>query len=131
MSDTAIQRNENAAIAPARGEQATYYTPLVDIIEKDDSFIFNADLPGVRPEDVDIRYENGVLILSAQVQPRQPPDTNYIWQEYGVGPFYRQFILGVPIDPNGINAELRNGELKLTIPKAESAKTHKVPIKSA
>jgi HSP20 family protein len=130
MSDTAIQKNESASTTPERMEQQTYYTPLVDLLEKDDSFVFKADLPGVRPEDVDIRYENGVMTLSAQVQPRQSPGTNYIWREYGVGPFYRQFILSVPIDPNGINAELKNGELTLSVPKAESAKTHKIPIKS-
>jgi HSP20 family protein len=131
MSDTAMQKNEGTVEAPERIEQQTYYTPLVDIIEKDDSFIFKADLPGVRPDDVDVRYENGVLMLSAKVNPRQPQGTNYIWREYGVGPFYRQFILGVPIDANGINAELKNGELTLTVPKAESAKTHKIPIKSS
>jgi HSP20 family molecular chaperone IbpA len=131
MSDTAIQKNENTANAPERIEQETYFTPLVDIIETDDAFIFKADLPGVRAEDVDINFENGVLTLSAKVQPRQPRGTNYIWQEYGVGPFYRQFILRTPVNADGIQAELRNGELTLTVPKAESAKTHKIQIKTA
>lgn len=131
MSDTAIQKNENTATTPERLEQETYYTPLVDVIETDDAFIFKADLPGVRPEDVDINYENGVLTLSAKVQPRQPQNTNYIWQEYGVGPFYRQFILSTPVNPDAIQAQLRNGELTLTVPKAESAKTHKIQVKTA
>jgi HSP20 family molecular chaperone IbpA len=131
MSDTAIQKNENTATTPERLEQESYYTPLVDVIETDDAFIFQADLPGVRPEDVEINYENGVLTLSAKVQQRQPQNTNYIWQEYGVGPFYRQFILSTPVNPDAIQAQLHNGELTLTVPKAESAKTHKIQVKTA
>ena len=131
MTDSAIEKNENTTTAPERMDQTTYYTPLVDIIETDDAFIFKADVPGVKPDDADIRYENGVLTLFAKVQPRQPSGTNYIWQEYGVGPFYRQFILSTPVDPDGIQAQLKNGELTLNVPKAESAKTHKIQIKSA
>jgi HSP20 family molecular chaperone IbpA len=131
MTDTAMQKQENTSTAPERVDQTTYYTPLVDIIETDDAFIFKADVPGVRPDNADIRYENGVLTLFAKVQPRQPPGTRYLWQEYGVGPFYRQFVLSTPINPDAIQAQLKNGELTLNVPKAESAKTHKIPIKAA
>ena len=131
MTDTAVQKQENTTTAPERVDQTISYTPLVDIIETDDAFVFKADVPGVRPEDADVNYENGVLTLFAKVQPRQPSDTNYIWQEYGVGPFYRQFVLSTPVNPDGIQAQLRNGELTLTVPKAESARTHKIPIKAS
>lgn len=131
MSEQAVQKNENQAAAPERIEQTTYFTPLVDIIETDDAFIFNADVPGVRPEDADISYDNGVLTLLARAKPRQPEDVRYLWREYEVGPFYRQFVINFPVDPNGVRAELRNGELTLTVPKSESAKTHKIQIRSA
>ena len=130
-TNTPAQKNENTSSSPERMEQQTYYTPLVDIIETDDAFIFKADLPGVRPEDVDVGYENGVLTLSAKVQPRQGDRARYLWQEYGVGPFFRQFFLSTPVNPDGIQAQLRNGELTLTVPKAESAKTHKIQVKTA
>ncbi|HEY2585752.1 MAG TPA: Hsp20/alpha crystallin family protein [Tepidisphaeraceae bacterium] len=131
MSEAAIQKNENQAPAPERMEQTTYFTPLVDIIESGDAFIFNADVPGARPEDADISYDNGVLTLLARAKPRQPQNVAYLWQEYEVGPFYRQFVIDTPVDPNGIRAELRNGALTLTVPKSESAKTHKIQIKGA
>lgn len=124
------QKNENTSSSPERMEQQTYYTPLVDIIETNDAFIFKADVPGVRPEDVDVGYENGVLTLSAKVQPRQGDRARYMWQEYGVGPFFRQFVLSTPVNPDGIQAQLHNGELTLTVPKAESAKTHKIQVKT-
>ena len=131
MSETSVQKQENTASAPERMEEATYFTPLVDIIERDDSFIFKADLPGVRPDQIDISYDEGVLTLSAKVEPRQSSNTNYVWQEYEVGPFYRQFVLRTPIDAGRIQASLQSGELTLTIPKAESAKTRKIAIKTA
>jgi HSP20 family protein len=130
MSDTAIQKQENMTNTPERIEQATYFAPLVDIIENNDAFLFQADLPGVKAGDVDVNYENGVLTIEGKVQPRQSGGQGYVWQEYGVGHFYRQFSLNTPVDPDGIKAELKNGVLELYVPKAESAKTRKIEIKS-
>jgi HSP20 family protein len=133
MAETSIQKRENQqqVNVPERIEQSVTFTPLVDIIETNDEFIFQADLPGVKAGDVDVSYENGVLTISGKVEPRQPGQTNYLWQEYGVGNFYRQFTLSTAIDPDGIRAELKNGVLELHVPKAESAKTRKIEIKTA
>jgi len=124
------RQNENVNV-PERTNQATYYTPLVDIVENADAFLFQADLPGVKPGDVDVTFENGVLTISAKVHPRQPEDHAYVWREYGVGHFYRSFNIGTPVNADGIKAELKNGELNLYVPKAESAKTRKIEIKTA
>jgi HSP20 family protein len=130
MNNTAIQKRENRSNVPERLEQSTFYTPLVDIIETDDEFVFQADLPGVKSGDVDITYENNVLTIQGNVQPRQPQDQRYFWQEYGVGPFYRQFTLNTAINADGIKAQFANGVLELHVPKAESARTRKVQIKA-
>ena len=116
---------------PERIEQATYYTPLVDVAENADGFVFQADLPGVKAGDVDVSYDNGTLTIDAKVQPRQPAKQSYAWQEYGVGHFYRSFTINTPIDVDGIRAELLNGVLDLYVPKAESARRKKIQIKSA
>jgi HSP20 family molecular chaperone IbpA len=131
MNNTAIEKRENRANVPERIDQGSLYTPLVDIVETNDEFVFCADVPGVKPGDVDLSFENGVLTIQAKVQQRQPQDQAYVWQEYGVGAFYRQFTLNTPINVDQIKAELKNGELKLTVPKAESARTRKIPIKTA
>src|SRR4051812_23418586 len=135
MSNTAIeksQKQENTQVSvPERVEQATYFTPLVDIFETGDGFTFLADLPGVKPGDVDIRFENGVLTIAGRVHPRQPAGTGYVWNEYGVGHFYRSFTLDTPVNVDGITAELKNGELKLWVPKADHAKTRKIEIKTS
>jgi len=131
MSNTAIEKRENTANAPERIEQATYFTPLVDIVETGEEFIFQADLPGVKAGDVEVSYENGVLSIAGKAYPRQSADHAYLWQEYGVGHFYRQFSLETPVNPDGIRAELKNGVLDLRVPKAESAKVRRIEIKTA
>ena len=131
MSNTAIEKRENTATAPEQVEQATYFTPLVDVIETGDAFLFQADLPGVAAGDLDVSYENGTLAIAGKVHPRRPAGRSYIWREYGVGHFYRQFSLNTEINPDGIRAELKNGVLELHVPKAESAKTRRIEIKTA
>ena len=135
MANTQLEKrsNENSNIVnvPERMDQQTYFTPLVDIIETDDAFVFHADLPGVKPGDVDISFENGALVISGKVQPRRPENANYLWREYGVGHFYRSFTLAAPVNVDGITAELKNGELTLTVPKHESVKPRKIEIKTS
>src|SRR3712207_446542 len=120
MANTQLEKrnNENSNIVnvPERTDQQTYFTPLVDIIETNDAFVFHADLPGVKPGDVDISFENGALTISGKVQPRRTENANYLWREYGVGHFYRSFTLAAPVNVDGITAELKNGELTLTVP---------------
>jgi HSP20 family molecular chaperone IbpA len=116
---------------PQRDARTTWFTPLVDIVETGEAFLFQADLPGVKPDDVDIRFANGVLTLQAKVQPRQPQDVRYAWQEYGVGHFHRTFTINTPIDADGIRAELKHGVLNLYVPKAEHARTRKIPIQTS
>ncbi len=140
MSNTAIEKHEKhdtlkadentQFTQPERAEQATYFTPLVDIAENADGFAFLADLPGVKPADLDVSFENGTLTIAGRVSPRQPAGTNYVWREYGVGHFYRSFTLNTPVNVDGITAELKNGELRLWVPKADHAKTRKIQIKS-
>ena len=83
MATTAMQKRDtqqNQVNVPERLEQARYFSPLVDIYENDDAFVFQADLPGVKPADLDIRYDNGVLAIEGKVAPRQPAEQNYVWR---------------------------------------------------
>lgn len=133
MKNTSIEKREQQAPAnaPERIDQGNFFTPHVDIIENNDSFIFQADLPGVKPGDIDISIENGVLTIDGRVHPRQTEDHDYVWQEYGVGHFHRQFTINAPVKTDGISAELKNGELTLTVPKAEQARTRKIQVQTA
>lgn len=131
-NNTVIEKKEQTDMSrPERLDQATYYTPLCDIAETPEAFLLQADLPGAAADSVDISFENGTLAIQAKVAPRQPEDTRFIWQEYGVGHFYRSFHIDTPIDSDGIKAELKNGVLSLYVPKAESARTRKIKIQAA
>ena len=134
-TNTAIEKRQNGegrVNVPARAESApTYYTPLVDVIENADAFVFQADLPGVKAGDVDVSYENGTLTIEGKVAPRQPEAHNFLWREYGVGHFWRSFSIETPVDADSIKAQLKNGVLELYVPKAESAKTRKIAIRTA
>src|SRR5438876_105388 len=128
---------ENASLAPkSRSEQATpeatrggaFFTPRVDIYENEHELTLYADVPGVRAEDVDLRYENGELLLNARVPQRQRGG-NLLLAEYEEGDFYRAFQIHESIDSTRIAAECKNGVLAVHLPKAEAAKPKQVAVK--
>ncbi len=130
-NETAIKKPESEITRTEHTRDRITYTPQVDIIERDEELLLIADVPGVRPDDIDIRYEQGLLTLQARVDSRQDEaSTNYLLREYGVGDFYRSFRVGEGIDPDKIEAELNNGVMKLHLPKAEAAKPKKIPVRS-
>src|SRR5262245_61687368 len=105
-------------------EQTRYgatYTPRVDIFEHQEELLLYADLPGVRTEDLDLRFENGELVIHGRCEARQG-ETHYLAQEYGVGDYYRAFTIGEAIDPSRISAELKHGVLTVHLPKSEKLK---------
>jgi len=107
-----------------------HYRPNVDILESAEELTVRADLPGTRPEDIDIRFENGMLTLHGKVGPRQPQERDFLLQEYGVGDFYRTFQVSESIDGQRITAEHRDGVLTLHLPKVEAAKPRKIAVQA-
>ncbi len=123
----ALKQRTNAGQAEAtRGGQ--YFTPSVDIYETDGELTLCADVPGVKPADVDLRYERGELILHAKVTPR-PQQGQYVHYEYEEGDFYRVFQIHESIDASRIEAECKQGVLTVHLPKAESAKPRQVQVR--
>jgi HSP20 family molecular chaperone IbpA len=105
-------------------------TPLIDIHEGPDGLVLEADLPGAVDSGVNIQLEDNVLILHAKLPPPFPEGARVLHEEYRVGDFYRSFILSDEVERGRIAAELKNGVLRLTLPKAERAKTRRIEIKS-
>ncbi|MFO0937900.1 MAG: Hsp20/alpha crystallin family protein [Gemmataceae bacterium] len=93
-------------------------TPRVDILERDDAVIVLADLPGVNPADVDIRFENGELTVHGRRLPGRGDKVN----------FFRSFKLSEQIAADKIGAELKNGVLTLNLPKVETAKPRRITV---
>jgi HSP20 family protein len=111
-----------------RGGRA--YRPNVDIFETSTELTLVADMPGVRGEDVDINFENGVLTIYGPVKERQPAGTQYLLNEFGIGDFYRTFEVGEAIDSGKIAAEYKDGVLTLHLPKVEAARPRRIAVKT-
>lgn len=104
------------------------YRPNVDILEKPEELLVLADVPGATPETIDVKFENGVLTIHAQVEPRQDAQTQYLLNEYGVGDFHRSFDVSEAVDAAKITAEYAEGVLTLHLPKAEAVKPRVVKV---
>jgi len=106
----------------------TTFTPRVDIIETPEELLLYADMPGVKSEDVDVRFENGELIIHGKCNPRYQP-ANFLRSEFEVGEFYRVFTLNESINAEKIAAELKQGVLTVHLPKSEAVKPRKITVK--
>ena len=108
------------------------WAPPVDIFERGDELILRAELPGLKTEDIDIRVENGKLVLRGErKQDKQTDDTKVYRLERVYGTFTRRFALSTSVDSSKISAAYKNGVLEVTLPKADEAKERKVEIKVA
>lgn len=106
------------------------FTPRVDILETDDELVLIADLPGVRPNEMDVRFESGQLVLHGHCPPRQC-NGEPVSSEYAVGDFYRAFAIHDDVDPDRIAAELKNGELTVHLPKSTKAKPRRIAVQGS
>lgn len=104
------------------------YTPRFDIYETDEELVLVGDLPGVTADKLDVRYENGELMIYGRVEPRTSAARS-VYCEYGVGDFYRAFTVSEQLDLEKIHAELRNGVLTLHLPKSEAVKPRRIEVK--
>jgi len=132
MAKNALTKREDRRTEVALPEQtrstAVTYTPRCDILETADELILYADLPGVQPGDVDVRFENSELTIYAKCAPRHE-EVNYLVYEYGIGDFYRAFTINETIDADKISAELKHGVLTVHLPKSEAVKPKKIAVK--
>jgi len=109
-----------------RGEM--FFRPAVDIVERTDELVILADMPGVKPDQVDIHFEDATLRIHGHAEPRGEPDRKNLLDEYAVGDFYREFHVSEAIDSPRISAEMHDGVLVLHLPKVEAAKPRKIEV---
>ena len=106
------------------------FRPDVDIVEHPDAFLVTADLPGVDESHVDVRLEKGVLRLEAKLAVENDPSWTPLHTEYRTGGYQREFALSEHIDPEGIEASLRDGVLELRLPKAAAHQPRSVEVRA-
>jgi HSP20 family molecular chaperone IbpA len=124
----AVTQPETQAVEATRPREL-YITPPVDIYETPESLVVIADLPGIDPTHLDVRVDQNILTLRGQTQSQRPGDLRS--REYTLVSFFRQFELGERIDQDGIRAELKQGVLTLTLPKAVKAQLRAITVNAA
>lgn len=105
--------------------------PAVDIIESKDGVTLVVDLPGVSKDDLDIDVDKNVLTIRGRISLDTEENLNATYMDVQAGAYSRQFTLGSELDVNGIDAVLKDGVLKLMIPRSEAHKPKKIEIKTA
>jgi HSP20 family protein len=106
--------------------------PAVDILEEEDAIVLKAELPGVKPEDVDITIENGMLTISGERRlESEEKRENYHRVESSYGSFSRSFALPDRVDPSSIEASMASGILNLRIAKRAEAQPRKIEVKAS
>jgi HSP20 family protein len=129
MAEQATTTRERTDVSRSEATRGgTFFVPRVDICETDRELTLFAELPGVKPEDVNLRYEQGELVLHAKVAHRQPTGPMLL-REYEQGDFYRAFAIHESIDSTKIAAECKNGVLTVHLPKVEAAQPRQIAVK--
>ncbi|MHC1743570.1 MAG: Hsp20/alpha crystallin family protein [Syntrophobacteraceae bacterium] len=132
MADNSLQVQEKKEVQssgePTRNKPV--FVPAVDIFETEGSLTLVADMPGVALESVSIDLDKDQLTIRGTVDSYTNEHTPLL-SEYAVGDYYRQFNVSNAIDRAKIEATMKDGVLKVTLPKAEAAKPRKIEIKAA
>jgi HSP20 family protein len=105
------------------------WAPAVDLVEREDSLVLKADLPGMSEDDVQIEVRDNILMISGERKAEHEEKQNgYYRVERAFGRFSRSVQLPAGVDTSGIAASFENGVLEITIPKPEERKPRKIEI---
>jgi HSP20 family molecular chaperone IbpA len=128
---TDVQKAETPTVAavPEQTRMGPVYSPAVDIFENDNSITLLADMPGVKASDLEIDLRENVLTLTARVAPPGTSKESNVLREYRPGTFFRQFTLSETIDQPKIDAQLKDGVLRLELPKVERARPRQITVR--
>lgn len=130
--DTEVTRTpeKTPAEIPETTRGGRIYRPLTDIVETRGGVSLMLEMPGVEAGSVDITLEGRVLTIRGSVSPTRPANLELAYAEYGEGDYERTFTMSEDFDPDRIEAELRNGVLTVTLPRAEAAQPKKIAVKA-
>jgi HSP20 family molecular chaperone IbpA len=117
-----VDKKEESTV-PAR-----LFMPTADIFEDKNALTVVLEMPGVAKDNVDIHVEAGVLHIDGRLDFSKYEGMQPIYTEYNIGHYRRSFSLSSKIDQNRIGAEMNDGVLTITLPKAEEAKPRRISV---
>jgi HSP20 family molecular chaperone IbpA len=129
MANESRELEKSETHQPANRSEATaVVVPRADVIEREDSFVVLADVPGVDEQNVDIQVERNMLTIHAKATPPSVDGLRLVYQEYEATDYERQFTLSDEVDTNRIEATVKNGVLQIKLAKAERARPRKISV---
>ena len=131
MPNNLMDKQQVATQDPAEQTRSDkLYTPITDIYESHEQLVLLSDMPGVKQDGVDVTLEQNILTIYGHVEQPDFPGYNLTYAEYGIGGYKRVFALSNEIDRDGIQASVKNGVLKLVLPKSKRAMPRKIAVQA-
>ena len=128
MSNAVQTSSSSVARAAQDAQPQPYVVPPVDVFENDNAITLLADLPGVTRDQLQVRVDGETLVLEATASASGPENMQLVYGEAQCPTYKRQFTLSRELDTGRIEAQLRDGVLRLTIPKAEEARPRRIQV---
>jgi HSP20 family molecular chaperone IbpA len=125
-----VKRETESPTRIERTDEEIVYTPDVDIIENDKDVTVIADIPGVDQSDIDLDLENNVLTIRARTSGAAERG-ELTYSEYRGGNYERTFSLSNQIDRTGVTATVKDGVLRIVLPKVAEAQARKITVKAS
>lgn len=131
-TQTAMEKQAASSVQgdAQRMERRPLYVPATDVYERDDALVIVADMPGVGEKDVKIDLDNNVLTLRGRATALKQEGFDALFSEFAGGDYERSFQLSDDVDRDAIKASLKNGVLRVELPKAEQAKPRKISVQT-
>ena len=129
----ALQTKEKMTLSTAaeQTKPGIVFTPAVDIFETEKELTLLADIPGVKSDNLTIGLNKNILTMSGEVEATEGENETEVIREYDTGKYFREFTLSNEIDQTKIYAMLKDGVLRLTLPKVEAVTPRKIEVKAA
>lgn len=134
LRDAMSQLFEDSYVSPARLSTGNTLSMPLDVSETQDSFVVDAVVPGLKPEDLDITIQDNVLTIRGETRKEQQSkeqQANFHLMERRYGRFSRTVSLPTPVQVDQVRASLEHGVLHLEIPKAEQVKPRKITVNTS
>ena len=131
MSALVKSQEDQTALDNTVTETRRLFTPRADVVENEEGFVVQVELPGVTQEGLEITLEKNVLTIQGKVTPTSEDGYKQAYREYLDGDYQRRFVLSDGVDQNGLEARLENGVLALKLPKIAQEKARKIPVNVA
>jgi HSP20 family protein len=122
-------RNEVQGAGSPAGREQPYVVPPVDVFEDEAGITLLADLPGASRESLGVRVDGDSLFIEATASTAGPANMQLIWGEAQVPSYRREFTLSRELDSGRIEATLKDGVLRLSIPKLEEARPRRIEVR--